>query len=56
MQKQVATAVATSEVKQRFDSLAVEGSGMTAAEFGRVIKSEEQRWAAIVQSAGIKGE
>ena len=56
MQKQVATAVATSELKQRFDALAVEGSGMTAAEFGRVIKSEEQRWGAIVQSAGIKSE
>jgi len=56
MQGQVAAAVATAEVKKRFASLAVEGSGMTATEYASFLGSEQQRWGNVVHFAGIKAE
>lgn len=56
MQRQVAAAVASPEIKQRFASLAVEGSGMPTSEYAQFLKSEEKRWGDVVRFAGIKVE
>jgi tripartite-type tricarboxylate transporter receptor subunit TctC len=56
MQKAVARAVASPEVKASFATLGVEGSGMPSADFGKLLRSEEQRWGDVVRSANIKAE
>lgn len=56
MQKQVAAAVATREIRERFDMLGVEASGMSTADFGKFLRDEGQRWTESIRAAGIKVE
>ena len=46
--------VNTPELKERFNSLAFESAGSTAAEFGAVIREETAKWGPVVRASGAK--
>ena len=47
-------ALATPEVRKRFDELGLEPVGNTPAEFAAIIKKETPDWAKVIKDAGIK--
>jgi tripartite-type tricarboxylate transporter receptor subunit TctC len=47
-------ALATPEVRKRFDELGLDPVGNTPAEFAAVIKKEIPEWAKVIKDAGIK--
>ena len=51
---ETAKALATPEVRKRFDELGIEAVGNTPAEFAAVIKKETPEWAKVIKDAGIK--
>jgi tripartite-type tricarboxylate transporter receptor subunit TctC len=51
---ETAKALATPEVRKRFDELGLEPVGNTPAEFAAVIKKETPEWAKVIKDAGIK--
>ena len=51
---ETAKALATPEVRKRFDELGLEPIGNTPAEFAAVIKKETPEWAKVIKDAGIK--
>ena len=51
---ETAKALATPEVRKRFDELGLEAVGNTPAEFAAVIKKETPEWAKVIKDAGIK--
>ena len=51
---ETARALATPEVRKRFDELGLEAVGNTPAEFAAVIKKETPEWAKVIKDAGIK--
>jgi tripartite-type tricarboxylate transporter receptor subunit TctC len=46
-------AMATPEVRKKFDELGLEPVGNTPAEFAAVIKKETPEWAKVIKDAGI---
>jgi tripartite-type tricarboxylate transporter receptor subunit TctC len=51
---ETAKALATPEVRKRFDELGLEPVGNTPTEFAAVIKKETPEWAKVIKDAGIK--
>jgi tripartite-type tricarboxylate transporter receptor subunit TctC len=51
---ETAKALATPEVRKRFDELGLEPIGNTPTEFAAVIKKETPEWAKVIKDAGIK--
>ena len=51
---ETARALATPEVRKRFDELGLEPIGNSPAEFAAVIKKETPEWAKVIKDAGIK--
>ncbi len=51
---ETAKALATPDVRKRFDELGLEAVGNTPAEFAAVIKKETPEWAKVIKDAGIK--
>jgi tripartite-type tricarboxylate transporter receptor subunit TctC len=51
---ETAKALATPEVRKRFDELGLEPVGNSPAEFAAVIKKETPEWAKVIKDAGIK--
>ena len=47
-------AIASSEVKQRFEQLNIESRPTTPEEFAAFIKEQMERWSKIVKDANIK--
>ncbi len=47
-------AMATPEVRKRFEELGLESVGNTPAEFAAVIRKETPEWAKVIKDAGIK--
>jgi len=53
---EVLTILKMPDVRQRFDALGVDIVGSTSAEFGKFMKSEIDKYARLIKSAGIKLE
>jgi tripartite-type tricarboxylate transporter receptor subunit TctC len=51
---ETAKALATPEIRRKFDELGLEPVGNTPAEFAAVIKKETPEWAKVIKDAGIK--
>jgi tripartite-type tricarboxylate transporter receptor subunit TctC len=47
-------ALATPEVRKKFDELGLESVGNTPAEFAAIIRKETPQWAKVIKDAGIK--
>ena len=56
MQKAVADAIATPEVRERFLAQGAEPSGAGVDAFSKLMKSENARWSEVIQSAKIVAE
>jgi tripartite-type tricarboxylate transporter receptor subunit TctC len=54
VQEQVARALQSADVKERFFKDGIEGVGSTPAQFAAHIRSERAKWEKVVDSAGIK--
>jgi tripartite-type tricarboxylate transporter receptor subunit TctC len=54
LHEQTVKALATPEVRKRFDELGLEPVGNTPAEFAAVIQKETPEWAKVIKDAGIK--
>ena len=54
LHKALIKTMASAEVKASMKKLAVETSATTPAEFGKFIRSENQRWGQVIKAAGIK--
>jgi tripartite-type tricarboxylate transporter receptor subunit TctC len=50
----ISNASRTPEVKEKFESMAMESVNSTPAEFGKVIRDEIVTWGKVVKAAGIK--
>ena len=53
---EIAKAAAMPEVKQRLEGFGMEAASMEPAEFAAHIRSESERWGALVRDAGIKAD
>lgn len=53
---EIARALDSAELRQRFASLAVEPRSTTPAQFQALLESDLRRWAKVVKDAGIKAE
>ena len=56
MHSHVVAALKSADVRERLDALGAVPSGITPAEFGRVLRDDAKRWAEIIVAAGIKPE
>jgi tripartite-type tricarboxylate transporter receptor subunit TctC len=54
LQREVAAALATSEVQNYMAGASIEAVGSTAAEFAAFYQSERDRWAKIIRETGAK--
>jgi tripartite-type tricarboxylate transporter receptor subunit TctC len=54
LQKEVARVVHTPEVRERFDSMGLKPEGGSAAELGKVVARDIQKWSAVAKAANIK--
>ena len=54
LHKALVQAMGTPEMKANMKKLAVETSATPPAEFGKFIRSENQRWGQVIKAAGIK--
>ena len=52
--RQIAAVLQKESVRQKFAGLGVDPAGSNRADFGRAIKEETDKWAAIVKQAGIQ--
>jgi tripartite-type tricarboxylate transporter receptor subunit TctC len=52
----IVNALRAPEVKQRFDQLGYEAIGDTPEQFAATIKSDIEKFARVIKSAGIKAE
>ena len=53
---ETAAILAGAELQKKFESQGAETVSMSPAEFGRFIKAETDKWAKVVEKAGIKAE
>ena len=51
---ETAKALATPDIRKKFDELGLEPVGNTPAEFAAFIKTETPEWAKVIKDAGIK--
>jgi tripartite-type tricarboxylate transporter receptor subunit TctC len=56
MHAAVTAATANPEVVKKLDAQGVEVDKMSTAEFGKLMKSETDKWSEVISAAGIKGE
>ena len=54
--RDVARALASPDVREKLAAQGAEPSNFTPEEFGRFLKEDTQRWAAVIRSSGIKVE
>jgi len=54
LHKALVQAMGSAEMKANMAKMAVETSATTPAEFGKFIRSENQRWGQVIKAAGIK--
>jgi len=54
LQKEVAKAVSSPDVKKSFASQGVEPSGVGSSEFSTMMNNESKRWSDVIRAAGIK--
>jgi tripartite-type tricarboxylate transporter receptor subunit TctC len=54
VQEQVARALQSADIKERFFKDGIEGVGSTPEQFAAHIRSERAKWEKVVDSAGIK--
>ena len=54
--KQINAAIADPGMKARFAAIGGEPLGGSAAEFGKLISEETEKWGRVVRAAGIKPE
>jgi tripartite-type tricarboxylate transporter receptor subunit TctC len=54
LQAETAKALATPAMKERLQSQGATPSGMTSAEFARLIDAETRKWAGVVKASGAK--
>jgi len=54
LQVETVKALATPEVRKKFDELGLEPVGNTPAEFAAIIRKEMPEWAKVIKDAGIK--
>ena len=48
--------LAVPDVKARLDGLGVEAMSMTAADFGKLIADETEKWGKVIRATNIKAE
>jgi tripartite-type tricarboxylate transporter receptor subunit TctC len=51
---ETAKALATPDIRKKFDELGLEPVGNTPAEFADLIRKETPEWAKVIKDAGIK--
>ena len=56
LHEEVARVVALPDVRERFDALSTDPSGMPGEEFSKVVAADIARWAAVARTAGIKAD
>jgi tripartite-type tricarboxylate transporter receptor subunit TctC len=56
LHRDVARALASPDVREKLAAQGAEPSNFTPEEFGRFLKEDTQRWAAVIRSSGIKVE
>jgi tripartite-type tricarboxylate transporter receptor subunit TctC len=54
LQQELAKAVRSNEVRERFAQMILDPVGNTSEEFGKIIASDIQRWTAVARAANIK--
>jgi tripartite-type tricarboxylate transporter receptor subunit TctC len=53
---EVVIALSAADVRERFDALGAEPSGISPEEFAKVLRDDARRWAEVIRAAGIKAE
>jgi tripartite-type tricarboxylate transporter receptor subunit TctC len=56
MATEVAKAISTSDIKNRFDSLGIEPVGNTPEQAGKFLADEIAKWSKVITTAGVKPE
>jgi len=56
LQRELARAVQSPEVKERFAAMGVDPVGGTSAELGRQVARDIEKWTAVAKAAGIKND
>ena len=56
LNRELTTAIADKEVRERFFASGVEAIGSTPAQFAAFIRSEYAKWGKVVRAAGVKSE
>jgi tripartite-type tricarboxylate transporter receptor subunit TctC len=56
LQKEVARAVQTAEVKERFAGMSIDPVGGSSEELGRQVARDIEKWTAVAKAAGIKND
>src|SRR5216684_6141903 len=56
LHSEVVRALSAADVRERFDALGAEPSGISPEEFAKVLRDDARRWAEVIRAAGIKAE
>jgi tripartite-type tricarboxylate transporter receptor subunit TctC len=56
LHEEVARVVALPDVRERFDALGTDPSGMPGEEFAKIVAADIARWTAVARTAGIKAD
>jgi tripartite-type tricarboxylate transporter receptor subunit TctC len=56
LNKEITAALADPKIKARLADLSIVPVPMTAAEFGKFVADETEKWGKVVRAAGIKAE
>jgi tripartite-type tricarboxylate transporter receptor subunit TctC len=54
LQQELAKAVRSPEVRERFAQMTLDPVGNTSEEFGKIIAADIQRWTAVAKAANIR--
>jgi tripartite-type tricarboxylate transporter receptor subunit TctC len=56
LRNEVAKAIASPDVRERFTALGVEPSGMSPDEYGALMRNDARRWAELIRATGITAQ
>lgn len=56
LQEEIARVVRLPEIRERLGAMAIEASGNTSEEFGRIVASDIAKWTAVAKAANIKAD
>jgi len=56
LHSEVVRALSAGDVKERFEALGAEPSGISPEEFAQVLRDDARRWGEVIRAAGIKAE